>query len=42
MYENYDFYKALRFLEKTKQPDWIVKGVTGQLVYMELDFLDMI
>lgn len=42
MYENYDFYKALQFLKRTGQPDYIVKGVTGQLVYMELDVLDMI
>lgn len=42
MYENYDFYKALQFLKRTRQPDCIVKGVTGQLVYMELDVLEMI
>lgn len=42
MYRNFDYYKALEFLYRTKQPDWIVKGVTGLLRYNEFYILEMI
>lgn len=42
MYENFDFYKAKKFLKKTKQSEYIVKAVDGLLPYYETDILDMI
>ena len=42
MYENFDFYKAEKFLKKTKQGEYIVKAVDGLLPYYETDILDMI
>lgn len=42
MYENFDFYKAEKFLKKTKQGEYIVKAVDGLLPYYETNILDMI
>lgn len=42
MHENFDFYKAKKFLKKTKQGEYIVKAVDGLLPYCEAYILDMI
>lgn len=42
MYGNFDFYKAEKFLKKTKQSEYIVKAVVGLLPYCEADILNMI
>lgn len=42
MYEDFDFYRAGKFLEKTKQVKFITQAVTGLLVYNEIQILEMI
>lgn len=42
MFGNFDYYKAEKFLKKTKQCKFIVKAVDGLLPYYETDILDMI
>ena len=42
MFDNFNFYKAKKFLEKTKQCKFIVQAVNGLKPYYETDVLDMI
>lgn len=42
MYENFNFYKAEKFLLETKQIPYIIQAVNGLLQYNEIEVLDII
>lgn len=42
MYENFNFYKAGKFLSETKQCPYNIQAVVGLLKYDEIEVLDII